>query len=357
MYYRGVTRAATPKGFLLLLLFFLPIRCFFFSAQSPQGEIVSFPSGELTLKGVVYRPEGKGPFPAVLYNHGSAAGMVPKEGFDVLGPVFAKRGWVFFGPYRRGQGLSAAAGPYIGDEIAAAKKAGGTTAGAATMVRLLSNDHLDDQLAGLAWLRAQNFVDPNRVAVAGNSFGGIETVLGAERASYCAAIDSAGGAQSWANAPELQTLMVRAVRNSKAPIFFLQAENDYDLSPSRVLSAAMKEAGKEFQMKIYPPFGSSTSDGHTFGYFGSAVWGEDVSVSSMSIAGNEPAAERSGNAVSSGAKTTPAACCFLMSELKLRETKYPTGAWLAAEHEREKTKENALSSGAKALKQLPHRHS
>jgi dipeptidyl aminopeptidase/acylaminoacyl peptidase len=144
------------------------------------------------------------------------------------------------------------------------------------MVRLLETDHLNDQLAALAWLRTQSFVDPDRVAVAGNSFGGIEVVLGAERASYCAAVDSAGAAQSWEDAPEVQALMTRAVRNSRSPIFFFQAENDYDLSPSRKLSAAMKDAGKEFEIKIYPPYGESTQDGHTFGYFGSSVWGADV---------------------------------------------------------------------------------
>ena len=48
------------------------------------------------------------------------------------------------------------------------------------MVRLLVTDHLNDQLAALAWLRTQSFVDPDRVAVAGNSFGGIEVVLGAD---------------------------------------------------------------------------------------------------------------------------------------------------------------------------------
>jgi dienelactone hydrolase len=202
--------------------------------------------------------------------------MLSEQAFAALGPVFAGHGWVFFGPYRRGQGRSASAGPYIGDEIAAATKKGGTSAGGATMVRLLETDHLNDQLAALAWLRAQRFVKPQRIAVAGNSFGGIEAVLGAERASYCAAVDSAGAAQSWADAPAVRTLMARAVRNSRAPIFFFQAKNDYDLSPSRTLSAAMKEAGKEFSIKIYPPFGKSASDGHTFGYFGSSVWGADV---------------------------------------------------------------------------------
>jgi hypothetical protein len=66
------------------------------------------------------------------------------------------------------------------------------------------------------------------------------------------------------------------VRDSRAPIFFFQAENDYDLSPSRTLSTAMKDAGNEFKLKIYPPFGKTTQDGHTFGYFGSTVWGADV---------------------------------------------------------------------------------
>jgi len=225
---------------------------------------------------VLYRPEGSGPFPAIVYNHGSAPGMLSQEAFEALGPVFARRGWVFFGPYRRGQGLSAAAGPYIGDEIAAAQKRGGISAGAATMVRLLETDHLNDQLAALAWLRRQSFVRPDRIAVAGNSFGGIETVLGAEREQYCAAIDSAGGAQSWAEAPELQALMTRAVRRSRAPIFFFQAANDYDLSPSRTLSAAMKDAGNAYEMKIYPAFGKSTQDGHAFGYLGSSVWADDV---------------------------------------------------------------------------------
>jgi hypothetical protein len=124
-----------------------------FVIAQPPSEIVQFPSGNLTLKGVLFKPSGTGPYPALLYNHGSAAGMVSQEAFDALGPVFVRHGWVFFGPYRRGQGLSA--GPFIGDQINAAVKHGGVREGAAVMVRLLETDHLDDQLAALAWLRTQ----------------------------------------------------------------------------------------------------------------------------------------------------------------------------------------------------------
>src|SRR5271170_7950172 len=159
-----MTKPYFPALFALLLL---PLA---------SAETVTFPSGEITLHGVLYKPAGTGPFPAVIYNHGSAPGMMSEQAFAALGSVFASHGWVFFGPFRRGQGLSASAGPYIGDEITTAENKGGLAAGAATMVRLLETDHLNDQLAALAWLRHQAFVQPSHIAVAGNSFGGIEAV-------------------------------------------------------------------------------------------------------------------------------------------------------------------------------------
>jgi hypothetical protein len=69
--------------------------------------------------------------------------MYSSEAFEALGPVFAQHGWVFFGPYRRSQGLSAAAGPYIEDQIKAAMKQGGIPAGAAKMIELLKTDHFE----------------------------------------------------------------------------------------------------------------------------------------------------------------------------------------------------------------------
>jgi carboxymethylenebutenolidase len=247
-----------------------------FALASPATDVVTFPSGNLTLHGVLYKPAGKGPFPAVLYNHGSAPGMLSQQAFDQFGPLFAQRGWVFFAPWRRGQGLSAEAGQYIEDQITAAWKKDGVNAAATTMVRLLETEHLNDQLAGVAWLRKQNFVAKNQIAVMGNSFGGIETVLGAEKEPYCAAVDASGGAESWALAPQLQSAMIRAASNSKAPIFFFQAANDYDLRPSSVLADAMRKSGKVAEVKIYPEFAKGAQEGHSFTYMGSSVWAEDV---------------------------------------------------------------------------------
>jgi carboxymethylenebutenolidase len=262
------------KSFFFILLLLIPN--LYAAADLAQPQIIQFQNGSLTLHGELFLPKGKGPFPVVLYNHGSAPGMINSEASKTLAPLFTSKGWIFFMPYRRGQGLSADAGKYIGDEIENARKAGGETAAATKMVALLKGDHLSDQLAALKWLREQKFVQKNRIAVAGNSFGGIQTVLGASKETYCAAIDAAGGAESWEKAPALQTLMKDSVRDSKSPIFFFQAENDYDLSPSRILSIEMKAVGKPYELKIYPAFGKTNKDGHSFPYAGNSVWFNDV---------------------------------------------------------------------------------
>jgi dienelactone hydrolase len=261
------------RKILVLLIFVFSVPTF---AVEDEPKIVHFKSAAIELSGELFLPKGKGPFPAVLYNHGSAPGMLNSQASKAMAPLYTKKGWIFFMPYRRGQGLSSNAGNYIGDEMENAFKAGGEKASAEKMIALLSGDHLADQLAALRWLRGQKFVQKDRVAVAGNSFGGIETVFGISKESYCAAVVASGGAETWAKAPSLQTLMKESVRNANAPIFFFQAENDFDTSPSQVLSNEMKAAGKRYEVKIYPAFGKTPKDGHAFAYAGSSVWFDDV---------------------------------------------------------------------------------
>src|SRR5712692_4893538 len=89
-------------------------------ANSANGQVSGGPetvvvhNGSLTLRALLWRPPGRGPFPAVLLNHGS--GRSPEElkrlgpyerQADVLGPVFARHGYVFLYLFRRGGGLSA----------------------------------------------------------------------------------------------------------------------------------------------------------------------------------------------------------------------------------------------------------
>lgn len=237
---------------------------------APKETQVSFASGELTLRGFMWKPQGEGPFPAFLWNHGSEKlpGWLPD-----LGVAFVNQGYVLLIPHRRGQGLSP--GPYISDQLAAIRDANERSR---ALVRLHETEQLQDQLAGLAYLKTQKFVDTQRIAVGGCSYGGIQTLLGNETktAGYRAAVDFAGGAQSWAGSPDLRARLTTAVRNANAPVFFIQAENDYDLTPSKTLAGEMQQAGKPSKLKFYPPFGTGNQDGHDFCVKGVNTWGPDV---------------------------------------------------------------------------------
>jgi hypothetical protein len=85
-------------------------------------ETVTIPSGTLHLAGFLWKPAGPGPFPAVLFNHGRSddpqnqtKDLTITATARILGPVFARHGYVFLHPFRRGEGLSADQGPFIGD--------------------------------------------------------------------------------------------------------------------------------------------------------------------------------------------------------------------------------------------------
>ena len=142
--------------------------------------------------------------------------------------------------------------------------------------------HLEDQLAALHYLKGLPYVDPDRIAVAGCSYGGIQTILAVEantemKLGLRAAIDFAGAAMSWGNAFDLRERMLRAVRKATVPIFLIQAENDYDLSPSRALAKEMEKLGKPHKLSIYPPYGSTAQEGHGgFCFEGGNVWGAEV---------------------------------------------------------------------------------
>jgi carboxymethylenebutenolidase len=236
-------------------------------AQSKPEEVV-FASGRRELHGFLWKPEGVGPFAAIVWNHGSEKlpGSQP-----VLAKFYTAHSYVFFVPHRRGQGRSP--GDYIQDLVGQAPPG----ERARRMVELQEAE-VDDVVAGLNYLRSQGFVDPGRIVISGCSFGGIETLLAGERnLGVKALVPFAPGAMSWEQNVPLQERLVRAVELAKAPVFLIQAENDYNLAPSRVLSKEASKKKKDFQSKIYPAFGKTHQDGH-WGFCSSAtdVWGNDV---------------------------------------------------------------------------------
>ncbi len=234
--------------------------------ELPQSEIITFQSDGLTLKGQLYRPRGPGPFPAVVYNHGSE-----KNPVEFLGQVsfYTSHGYVLFTPHRRGHGMSQ--GTYFDDIASQSSDPPGT------VTRLLS-EQVHDVAAAVATVRAMPFVDASRVAVAGCSFGGIESLLAAQEVpGIRAAIDFAGGAMSWDGNPSLRDRMAVAAQGAKVPVLFLQAENDFSTEPSRALADLMSHAGKSYEVHVFPPNGRTHMEGHAFcSQRGVHAWGPVV---------------------------------------------------------------------------------
>jgi len=70
-----------------------------FGSDPLEPALVSFESGSLRLQGFLYRPSGAGPFPAIVFNHGSEALPGPKRGQAAF---YVPRGFALFVPHRRG---------------------------------------------------------------------------------------------------------------------------------------------------------------------------------------------------------------------------------------------------------------
>lgn len=256
----------TVRNLLLLALVVLTAAAWAV-AQSRPEEVVFQSSGQ-QLHGFLWKPEGSGPFRAIVWNHGSERlpGSQP-----ALAAFYTAHAYVFFVPHRRGQGRSP--GEYIQDQVAQAPPG----ERARRMVELQQAE-VEDVIAGLNYLKSQPFVDSARIALSGCSYGGIQTLLAGERdLGVKALVPFAPGAMSWEQNQPLQERLIRAVDVASAPVFLIQAENDYSLAPSHALSKEANKKHKDFQSKIYPPFGKTHQDGH-WGFCSSAtdVWGADV---------------------------------------------------------------------------------
>jgi hypothetical protein len=61
-------------------------------------------------------------------------------------------------------------------------------------------------------------------------------------------------------------------------VFLVQAENDYDVSPSRAAGAELEKRDRDRnRVHVYPPYGATAQDGHGgFCTRGFDVWGVDV---------------------------------------------------------------------------------
>lgn len=235
---------------------------------------VTFPSEGLELTGWVYKPEGDGPFPAVIWNHGSESD--PKL-HPELGMFYTSHGYAVFFPVRRGHGRSS--GKYITAAWDEYKQTTTDEDAVRRKIIALQRECNQDVVNALAWWKQQPYVDSSRLVVTGVSYGGIQTLLTSEKdLGVRAYVPFAPGAMSWGN-PEVRKMEIDAVKNAKAPLFLIQAANDYSTGPSETLAPLLREKAGLNRSKLYPAFGTTPQEGHGgFGGWeeGIAIWGPDV---------------------------------------------------------------------------------
>lgn len=283
--YAAIGSAKKKLSAFLLVPLFLALSPVTAQAQtSTAPETVVIHSGSAALHAMLFRPQGSGPFPAILLNHGSGRtpddlkGLGPYEqNAEKLGPLFARHGYVFLYLFRRGVGLSTEQGANAVDLMNSESAAHGPEARNALQMQLLDNREMGDALAALKFLRSLPYVDAKDVGLVGHSFGGSLTLLMAEREPNLRAVVlfSASG-YSFDRSPELRARLLAAVDKIAAPVFFIHAENDFSLSSGKVLDARREQTGKPHRLKIYPPIGKTVDDGHDFLHLGKNIWEPDV---------------------------------------------------------------------------------
>ena len=240
-------------------------------SDSPKYQEVFYTSGNLRIQAHLYKPDGDGPFPAVIYNHGTRDGRerTPTP-FPHVGRMLTRAGYAVWVPERRGYGKSD--GEIWWKEVGSDQSR--------LIPRLQAET--DDVLAGIDYLRGLPYVDAKRLAVMGWSFGGVVTMLAAARsAAFLAAVDQAGGALTWDGNSHMRSALIAAAEKSTIPTLFMVAKNDRTTASVTTLADVFKKRDVPHRLVIYAPFtpsqGGRAAPGHAlFSSQGVGLWENDV---------------------------------------------------------------------------------
>jgi dienelactone hydrolase len=217
-----------------------------------KGSLFSF-----DLETTVYKPDGDGPFPVALVNHGKAPGdprFQSRFRPSSAARFFLQRGYAVVVPMR--QGFSKSSGRYIG---------GGCN--------VLSNGRLqaEDASAVLDWVVTQPWADKERMLVLGQSHGGWTTLaLGSVGYPGVKGLVNFAGGLRQDTCPGWESSLARAAgdlgKDTKLPSIWFYGDNDSFFAPSvfKPMFAAYQAGGAKAELIEFGVFGN---DAHSM--FGS----------------------------------------------------------------------------------------
>jgi dienelactone hydrolase len=250
---------------------------------------VFYLSGPLRIQAYLYRPRGDGPFPLVIYNHGSRAGSErASRPFSYVAKILLQSGYAVLVPERRGYGrsdgrtFSEEMREDTGPSLSGSGRGGADMAESRHFVGRLQAES-DDVLAALDLIATLPFVDRRRLGIMGWSFGGIVTILAVSRSdAFRAAVNQAGGALVWDRSAALRNALITAASQIRSPVLLMAAQNDRTTASITTLATALRSHDPAAELIIYPPFTPSQNPGNIppghliFSEQGSTIWQNDV---------------------------------------------------------------------------------
>ena len=188
--------------------------------------IAAGPDLSASLQTTVFRPNGPGPFPLLIINHGKDPGephSQARDRFIFMATAFVKRGYAVMVPMR--QGFANSTGVYADHGC-----------------DMTANGHAqaDDVFDVITFARGQKWIDDSRIVIAGQSYGGLATIaLGTQAVpGVRGLINFAGGLRDDGNHCDWRSELVRAFgsygESNKIPSLWLYGTNDSLFGPDLV---------------------------------------------------------------------------------------------------------------------------
>ena len=214
----------------------------------PEQVVMIRKSSGVELETTIYRPEGPGPFPLVVINHGKAPnitpGRQPRARFANASREFLSRGFVVAIPMR--QGFSKSTGAYRGEGCE---------------IEVNGRTQADDIEGALDYLVKQSYVDATKIVVMGQSHGGLTTMAFGMRAypGVRALVNFAGGLKNLSCTWQQNNIAAYRSygKNAQYPSLWFYGDNDSYWPPYlyRDYFDAFVKGGGKAELIAYGTFG------------------------------------------------------------------------------------------------------